>query len=83
MRSAYQQMVCDRGQHKGFSSEGVANLIKIDTTGPLDNSKNDQRTKDWNMHQMSKISNKIQSTQQQLHRDEKELEYWNNKAQLK
>jgi len=64
MRSAYQQMVNERGQHKGFTNEGISNLMKLDgASGPLDYSQNEQRSKDVHHHNLNKISSKISSTQ--------------------
>jgi hypothetical protein len=62
-----------KGNYKGFTNEGIGNLLKLEASGPLDFSKNDSN-KDAHIYQMQKISSKISTNMNQLSSKQREIE---------
>lgn len=48
-----------RGNNKGFSNDGVNNLMNLGTYGPLDTAQNHNNRKDVINHRMNNINGKI------------------------
>lgn len=46
------------GNHKGFSNEGVSNLLNLGEFGPLDNANNGNVRRDVNNHRMDRVNGK-------------------------
>ena len=66
MKSAYQQSIKQKqngvyqnGNRKGFSDDGVSNLMNLGSFGPLDHANNGNVRKDVNNHRMDRVNGKI------------------------
>lgn len=66
------------GNHKGFSNEGVSNLLNLGEFGPLDNANNGNVRRDVNNHRMDRVNGKINTFDSKIRQQEEELNKFND-----
>jgi hypothetical protein len=70
--------VYSNGNHKGFSNEGVSNLLNLGEFGPLDNANNGNVRRDVNNHRMDRVNGKINTFDSKIRQQEEELNKFND-----